>query len=850
MKKLLCVLLSILMIMTTLVPMASAADNLDALSGTHPRVIYSQADFDAFKVAAASEELADVYTQLLASCDQIVQDGAPDYYEDSNLEDLWMRSIGDNIAKLAFGYKLSGKAEYKNALYSIVQKVNGYPSWGRGDFEDNDLAAAHLLRGISLYYDWLYNDLTDDEKSYVLNVLKVRGKNMAERTSWIGSVVESSGWWKKAYLQNHNWICASAIMDTAFAIYDSYDRAETWMTYCKDNFDKVFAYLPTDGALHEGIEYAGYSIGFLTEYADNAKKIYGTDYYQDGFLKNAGYFFANMLLPKSYDSGNPRDVLNFGDASSRLPGAGIISHLAYMANKNQDGELQWIVDKVRKNDSAQGDYWQMIATYDLDLDAVAPNETIKNDTLFESLGYAFMRTGYDDDADVVALRCGRAVSPLAPYGDTKYDVGTGHVHPDVNHFIIHSNGQKIITDDGYTKAYVANHNTLNIDGAGTYGEECDWEKPDGIDATPVITEFYSGDGYTFISADGTNAYKPEAKLEKFVRKMVYVKDKKVLLVLDDAKLQSGANKNMEVRFFPGVTFKDNLDNGVAFDNGISQMEILSLSDDNAAEYKNVSRTKDKSGNTESVGAYCVSSQTGTLLQPTAVVWADKGEALANVSIVEQTESYITFRVENGEDAQDNETYKVSLSSDIVEKSTGSASFNVEADYEENTLVLSGSFPFNNTVESEVTITDSSDETLFATTIENVGGVYNCEIPFEKLYEGTYTVNMHNSKLGSIMSKDITLAPQGGDVWVSACSLSEAGSTVTGTVSLKNTTGEGKKVNLIIVAYQGGRLVHAAMQPVDVGAEAQDSVVFSTDKEYDDLRLLVWETQLKPVIILN
>ena len=94
---------------------------------------------------------------------------------------------------LAFAYLMSGdKAHFqvaRNHLLNLALSQEWDP--------ENDLVHGHLLQGIALAYDWLYNDLAEEERSVVAARLAREAQAEYERMT-TGRV-----WYHNQYFQNH-----------------------------------------------------------------------------------------------------------------------------------------------------------------------------------------------------------------------------------------------------------------------------------------------------------------------------------------------------------------------------------------------------------------------------------------------------------------------------------------------------------------------------------------------------------------------------------------------------------------------------------------------------------------------
>ena len=159
--------LLIIMIRTMTVDASGIGD----AEGTHPRVIIDKSRISDI-VSNCNGALNTVYRDFLSECEEIIAQGSTEYYEAEDIQELWMRNVGNNIMKLSFAYLMTHDEKYSSAAAEIVAAAEQYPSWGRTSaYYNKDLACAHMLFGVSAYYDWCYNTLSESEKEHALNLL-------------------------------------------------------------------------------------------------------------------------------------------------------------------------------------------------------------------------------------------------------------------------------------------------------------------------------------------------------------------------------------------------------------------------------------------------------------------------------------------------------------------------------------------------------------------------------------------------------------------------------------------------------------------------------------------------------
>ena len=165
------------------------------------------------------------------------------------------------------------------------------------------------------------------------------------------------------------------------------------------------------------------------------------------------------------------------------------------------------------------------------------------------MGIVSARTDWSGDESLLVFKCGPPIGHKAT-GEFDFDPGSGHVHPDANHFVLFGDGEWLIRDDGYRWKMTDHHNTLLIDGKGQIGEDVHWFR--GLDqikakSQPRITSVNSTEDVDSIVGDATEAYPKGSGLKRFVRRVAFLKPD-VLIVEDDIEVEGP--HDLELRFHP------------------------------------------------------------------------------------------------------------------------------------------------------------------------------------------------------------------------------------------------------------------------------------------------------------
>ncbi|MBQ7839973.1 MAG: Ig-like domain-containing protein [Lachnospiraceae bacterium] len=483
-----------------------------------------------------------------------------DCSEDSQYESQWQRDVGDSIAHLLMGYLLTGETAYREKCIEYAMASVNYKHWGSiSMYKEADLAAGHQAFALGLVYNWLNEELTDDQKAQIVKKVYDTCAKFETRNG------DSTN-----YQQNHLWVTMTGLCSASMAFYMDADgvakalgdgtTAETvkencvrWLDLVYEKTGNSFKWAATDGASHEGAGYFTYGLEYLMKTALLLNNNLGIDLITDNaWMEHNSEYFLNVIYPKNSISPEG-SLIDYADGT-RTNWYGPSHLFRVLAAQYNDETAQWIAETF---ENADADYsgsciWLglLFATDEVE----AKLDSNRSNLYYaEDLGIVTARTDWSGDESLVFLRSGL---PLGKTGLELLTLGSSefHVDPDCNALILYSNGEYLLRTDGYAKQKrTKNHSTLLIDGNGQIG---------GNDATagmvgdlfytlglePEIKVTAVGDGYSYFVGDATEAYHPDYGLRKFERNVVLLEEENVLLVVDNIK--TSENKDLELRWFP------------------------------------------------------------------------------------------------------------------------------------------------------------------------------------------------------------------------------------------------------------------------------------------------------------
>ncbi|MDC7232504.1 MAG: DUF4962 domain-containing protein [Spirochaetales bacterium] len=485
-------------------------------------LIFIDQDLNRLK-ADCSDSKSAVYKRLIDHCESYFGQALDAVHPPSSTT-----FMGIAMANLSLAFILSEDRKYLEEAKRWLFTCVGYPHWGNAHLVDVDLSAAWILFGMGLTYDWIKDELNNEEVRIVKEKILLQGGRMYDfkvRT-------EGSGW-STNYWQNHNWINMTGLAASGYALISEEPAVQDWIDSAKENFEVVYSVMPDDGSDYEGVVYWRYGAMWLFIYAHLLKEREGIDYFRNcDFLKNTFYYRLYQSAP------NLEEQINFGDAHDRRSGHSTAIYYKTAA-EYRNGHAQKLGNLVRDElleSEAQSKvkpgilpecFFEMLF-YD---DSVKEEEfsTLPAVRFFDDLGLFVHRSSWERDATSISFKCSR------PGGKKQWDLlwkfkdekdfncfGLSHQHPDNNSFLLHTGGEFIAIDDGYNRTVKASdHNVVLVDGKGyeDEGQNNIW-KNYSRDMTAEIEECVIEDNFSYVRGESAKVYQKSLKLNSFKRHFI------------------------------------------------------------------------------------------------------------------------------------------------------------------------------------------------------------------------------------------------------------------------------------------------------------------------------------------
>lgn len=264
----------------------------------HPRLLADVEGFEQLKKKVTTDwrqnlTLYKLHSEVLKRADKIVSEGkaftkATDHY-----------IIVDNLLSCSYAYKMSGDAKYLTKIKSDVAKVCSFGQW-----EPYGLSIGEISLALGLTYDWLYYDLTLEERKMIHKALVDKGirpmYNNNNNVNIIG---------------NWNQINLGGVSVASMAVYEKdKDIAVKQMEKAvKGNYKGVSGIYKPDGNYAEGLGYWEYGGNFQSCYLSCLEGIFG---HTGGIMEIPGFLDSGEYAMFMHGTMNTTFTYNDGGGTT------------------------------------------------------------------------------------------------------------------------------------------------------------------------------------------------------------------------------------------------------------------------------------------------------------------------------------------------------------------------------------------------------------------------------------------------------------------------------------------------------------------------------------------------------
>lgn len=546
-------------------PLQSQSKRFANVSTDHPRLWLSGDEFQAFKKAINQdrhyshfgifyEKSVEPYMNL-----PLTKEPLP-YPNHMRVATLWRQMYLDcqevlyAIRHLSVaGVLLDDQRVMKKAKEWLLHVSHWDPN-GTTSRDYNDEAAFRVAGALAWGYDWLANELDEDEKQFVRKQLFIRTQQVANH------VMERSKIHHVPYDSHAVRSLSSVLVPCCIALFDEEPEARRWLHYTIEYYSGLYTpWGGADGGWAEGPHYWMTGMAYVIEAMNLVKKFNGYNLYDRPFFKKTGDFPLYVYQPYTKRA-SFGDHANLGDN----PGLKVGFNIRQFAGVTGNGYYQWYYEQTKKTDTNPYDkffnkgWWDfyfddMMYHHDYPLiDAKEPSD-LPAVKWFKDIGWVSINHRMDSQLEGI-----KYLTKSSPYGSIS------HSHGDQNTFVLHAYGDPLAIHSGY---YIAFNSTMHmnwrrqtiskngilIDGKGQYAGK---DKFLAKAANGFVETVEESDQYVYMRADATNAYRHFVPYLKSYKRETYFVDQSYFILVDTVSLEQEAEVTWLLHALNEMELKD------------------------------------------------------------------------------------------------------------------------------------------------------------------------------------------------------------------------------------------------------------------------------------------------------
>lgn len=522
-------------------PLNSRANRHDTLSHAHPRLWLNPETLSNFSNAISKSAdhcgWNNFFTYSVKpwmKCEVMTEPaGYPDH---QRVAPIWRQTYID-CQELLYAIRhlsIAGKVTNDDALLQKAKKwLLEAASWNPGGTTARtytDEWAFRVTLALAWGYDWLYDELTSDERERVRASLLVRTREIADH------IIKHARIQLFPYDSHAVRAVSAVLVPASIAMLHEEEEAREWLDYSIEFLSTVYSpWGDSDGGWAEGPHYWMTGVAYLIDAANLLKNYAGIDLYQRPFLqKTADFPFYTK----------PPDIrrATFGDDSTMgdLPCLKLAYNVRQFAGITGNGVYQWYFDEIKRNDPGTEKAFYNWGWWDLNFDDMVYRHdypeveseapaNIPRLRWFKGIGWAAIQHRMDSPDKHVSF-----IMKSSPFGSIS------HSHGDQNAFCLSAYGEDLAIQSGHYVAFnssmhrqwrrqTRSKNAVLIDGLGQYA---DGDKSKSLAATGEITQAVEHDDHMLLSGTATMAYQSLNKSVSLVQRDVYFVHDSYFVIVD------------------------------------------------------------------------------------------------------------------------------------------------------------------------------------------------------------------------------------------------------------------------------------------------------------------------------
>lgn len=496
----------------------------------HPSLLYTPERIQMAKQRVANDSrYAEYWQQIREAADSKLQ----------------KRSLND-ADYLSLAYLMTGEKKYSDKIREILLDVIKADTWGSTEMLARipvwtaDLGLAHKAYLSAIAYDAVYNELSTTERKEI-----ARGLKRLALDPCLGDWVLEPTRIHSLNSMGHNWWTSCACMGGILALSLQNELPEAvegarvlnevlpeWFSFAGDVLQQKPKSFDEAGGMYESLNYANFGIQEALQFRLAWRNMNAGRQPEIPELEKVPSYFMHVCYPRT----GILHSLNFGDSHKNVSAESSLMLLYALGIR--DDNMLWYMKQVEQGQHRDGYFMNrpmgFLYTPDLTKAPAIPN--LKKSQLFADFGWATMRTSWEKDATMLAVKSGHTWN---------------HSHADANSFILFHKGVDIIKDAGncwYPNPNYRNyffqsqaHNVVTFNGEGQLREQ----QYHGSTLRGYLHYLMDAGDTKYILANGTGPYS-----DNFSRNFRhFLWQDNVIYMIDDLKTHK--NGHFEWLWHPG-----------------------------------------------------------------------------------------------------------------------------------------------------------------------------------------------------------------------------------------------------------------------------------------------------------
>jgi hypothetical protein len=421
----------------------------------HPRLILLDSELDRLRALIRDNPLAHrIYLDLEKECDRLLTTPVAEYKLVGTRLRVQCRRVLDRVSTLALMYRLTLREPYQRRAVGELRAAANFRDWNPAAFVDT----AEMIHAFALGYDWLYNSLGPDERTWIRDAISIKGLDPA-----IPYYQHENGWTRDH--NNPNIVCNAGAGLGALAIAgdpanpaDKYlnEKCGLILRYVLDSIPHGLITYGVEGSWPEGTTYWELVTRYASVFFAALQTALGNDFGLSAFhgVDRAGRF-------RIYTTSPAGKVFNFGDAGDD---PGLAPEMFWLSKRFSTPGFAWSEQKALERNTHPDAY--DLAWFDSNAKSPQQPPPWPPDAIFRGVDIACFRSAWDDPNGLYLAVKG---------GDNK----AAHAHLDLGSFVLDAGGVRWAADLGpddydlagylgkqrwnYYRTRTESHNTLLMD---------------------------------------------------------------------------------------------------------------------------------------------------------------------------------------------------------------------------------------------------------------------------------------------------------------------------------------------------------------------------------------------------